>query len=145
MQLWIPGTPKPQGSKRAFINKGTGRINMVEADKGLAAWRDEIKNQVYLNWIREGMRSFNEPVSIRVDFFMPKPKTVDRWWPRVYDLDKMCRAVGDGLSVSSGAISDDNLILEWHARKFYAVSPEYVGAKIIITPIKPETWHQTRP
>ena len=140
MELFVHGVPKPQGSKRAFINKGTGRINLVEADAGLAEWRNAIKDAVHRDWLENGMKSFTEPVSITVDFLMPKPKTVDRWWPLRYDLDKMCRAVGDGLSVTCDAIRDDNLILEGHARKLYAPAPEYIGAKIRIALIDRTGW-----
>ena len=122
------GTPRPQGSKRYV---GNGRF--IEASD-VKPWRKAIANAVFEEWIRSGDdRPFTEPVVIRAVFFMPRPKTVRRLWPAVMpDLDKLCRALGDGLSVDSNALADDSLIVAWDAVKVYASSPDEVGVRVTV-------------
>ena len=42
ISLFVPGTPKPQGSKRRFVNKHTGKVAVVEsAGAPLEYWRGD--------------------------------------------------------------------------------------------------------
>lgn len=121
------GTPRPQGSKRYV---GNGRF--VEASN-VKPWRTAIANAVFSAWTREGMQEFTEPVVVTAVFFMPKPKTVKRIFPSVApDLDKLCRALGDALSVDSSVLVDDSLIIRWDATKVYAPKPELEGVEVTI-------------
>ena len=43
MTFFVPGRAAPGGSKRAFRNRTTGRIAVVEAAKGNAAWRVDVR------------------------------------------------------------------------------------------------------
>jgi len=127
LSFFAQGTPRPQGSKRYL---GNGRF--IEASKDLKPWRAAIANAVFSEWMRSSDdRSFTEPVVVRAVFYMPKPKTVKRLWPSVVpDVDKLCRALGDALSVDSSAVVDDSLIVAWDAIKVYAALPEDVGVKV---------------
>lgn len=122
------GIPRPQGSKRHV-----GRGIMVEASD-VKPWRKAIADAVFRAWVATGDdRPFTEPVVVWATFYLPKPKTVKRIWPAVApDLDKLCRALGDGLSVDSNALADDALIVRWHAQKVYAANPEDVGVRVAI-------------
>ena len=128
LEFHAKGTPRPQGSKRYV---GNGRF--IEASD-VKPWRKAIANAVFQEWMRSGDdRSFTEPVVIRAVFYMPRPKTVRRLWPAVMpDLDKLCRALGDALSVDSNALADDSLIVAWDAVKVYAAVPEDVGVRVSI-------------
>lgn len=128
LEFHAKGTPRPQGSKRYI---GNGRF--IEASD-VKPWREAIAKAVFYEWMRSGDdRPFTEPVVVRAVFYMPKPKTVKRLWPSVMpDLDKLCRSLGDGLSVDSNAIVDDHLIVKWDAVKVYAALPEDVGVKVTI-------------
>lgn len=110
------GTPRPQGSKRHI---GNGR--MIEASD-VKPWRKAIADAVFRAWVATGdERAFTEPVVVWATFYLPRPKSVKRLLPSVPpDLDKLCRALGDALSVDSGCLADDSLIVQWHVSKAYA-------------------------
>jgi Holliday junction resolvase RusA-like endonuclease len=118
----IYGEPAPQGSKRYV---GNGRF--IEASAKLKPWRSAIRDAAVLAFSEF---AFTEPVIVTVIFVMPKLKTVKRLWPSVApDLDKLCRALGDGLSVDANIIADDSLIVGWVASKVYGDTP---GALVTI-------------
>lgn len=122
----VEGLPAPQGSKR---HVGNGR--MIEASKYLPAWRKAIET--------ECQSLFDEPMDgaleVELWFYLPKPSSVSRVYPSVMpDLDKLCRAVGDGLT-NGGAISDDARIVDLHAFKRYSVDG-WTGVVVQIAQIK---------
>lgn len=110
------GVPRPQGSKRYI---GNGRF--VEASN-VKPWRRCIAEAVKRAQTATGDETpFSEPVVVYATFYLPRPKSVRRLLPSVApDLDKLCRALGDALSVDAGVIEDDALIIKWHASKLYA-------------------------
>lgn len=124
------GTPRPQGSKRYL---GNGRF--IEASD-VKPWRKAIAEAVDRAFIATGDSStFTEPVVVWATFFLPRPKSVKRLLPTVPpDLDKLCRALGDGMSVDSPLLADDSLIVKWHTAKLYADEHEAgvrVGIKTV--------------
>ena len=122
------GIPRPQGSKRHI---GNGR--MIEASD-VKPWRLAIARSVEAAFVAsEDDSQFTEPVVVWATFLLPKPKTVRRVLPSVApDLDKLCRALGDALSVEApAALTDDSLIVEWHAKKRYA-QPGKEGVRVEI-------------
>ena len=114
------GDPKPQGSKR-HVGNGV----LIEASN-VKPWRQTIAAAVFDTWVRSGDNSpFTEPVVVFATFYMPRPKSVKRPLPSVApDLDKLCRALGDGLSIDCEALADDALIVAWKAAKVYADGQE---------------------
>jgi Holliday junction resolvase RusA-like endonuclease len=110
------GEPKPQGSKR-HVGNGV----MIEASD-VKPWRKAIANAVFEAWVRSGDdRPFTEPVIVWATFYIRRPKSVKRPLPSVApDLDKLCRGLGDALSIDAVALQDDALIVKWHAAKVYA-------------------------
>ena len=112
----IYGEPAPQGSKRYL---GNGRF--IEASTKLKPWRAAIRDAAIESFT--GF-PFTDPIIVSVVFVMPKLKTVKRLWPSVApDLDKLCRSLGDGLSVDANIITDDSLIVGWLATKVYGDKP----------------------
>ena len=110
----VTGDPASQGS-HAIMN---GRIVQVNSKKH-KAWRTAIVNTCIEN-LPKGWVALDEPVELIVNFYMPKPKTVDRPLPSVApDLDKLIRAVGDALAIA-GVYADDSRIVRISARKLYA-------------------------
>jgi Holliday junction resolvase RusA-like endonuclease len=95
-------------------------------------WRQAIAKAVFAEWVRSGdSRPFTDPVVVQATFYLPKPKTVKRIWPSVApDTDKLCRALGDALSIDAKAIQDDSLIVRWEATKLYAPRPEDAGVHV---------------
>ena len=125
------GDPAPQGSKRVV------RGRLIEASKKLKPWRAAIEKacQPYAqDNIHLG------PVRLEVDFYMPRPKSVKttgvnaRHLPIVPpDLDKLLRAVGDGVGQSGYIWGDDSQIVEIVGRKFYDdTEPSGAFIKIIL-------------
>lgn len=127
------GTPRPQGSKRYV---GNGRF--VEASD-VKPWRKAIAAAVQLAFEATGdERPFTAPVVVYATFFLPRPKSVKRLLPTVPpDLDKLCRGLGDGMSVDSKALEDDSLIVKWVASKVYADTRE-AGVRVAIKLATPE-------
>jgi len=127
------GTPRPQGSKRYV---GNGRF--VEASD-VKPWRKAIAEAVFRAFVATGdERAFTQPVVVYATFFLPRPKSVKRLLPTVPpDLDKLCRALGDGMSVDSSALADDSLIVKWVAAKVYADSRE-AGVRVAVKLATPE-------
>lgn len=117
LTVTVFGKPAPQGSKNAFYNRKTGRVNQVESSKALGPWRDLV-HQGVRNEIdaRPGFTVLDGPLVARVIFTMPKPTTAPktrRTYPdRIPDLDKLARAVCDALT-QAGAIADDARIVEF--------------------------------
>lgn len=113
IKLEVFGDPAPQGSKRVF----NGRVVEASGEK-LKLWRKQIA---------EACEQYKEmniilgPVALEVDFFLPRPKTVKRSAPIVPpDLDKLVRAVGDGIGQSGLIWGDDSQITAIQASKSYA-------------------------
>jgi Holliday junction resolvase RusA-like endonuclease len=114
VSLSVTGDPASQGS-HAIMN---GRIVQVNSSKH-KAWRKAIVQEAIAT-LPDDWQPIDEPCELIVNFYMPKPKTVDRQLPSVSpDLDKLIRAVGDSLT-DSGVVIDDSRIVRISARKLYA-------------------------
>lgn len=121
------GTPRPQGSKR-HVGKGI----MIEASD-VKPWRKAIADAVFRAFVATAdERPFTEPVVVYATFLIARPKSVKRLLPSVPpDLDKLCRALGDALSVDTKALQDDSLIVKWIASKVYC-EPHDAGVRVAI-------------
>jgi Holliday junction resolvase RusA-like endonuclease len=114
VSLSVTGDPASQGS-HAIMN---GRIVQVNSSKH-KAWRKAIVQEAIAT-LPDDWQPIDEPCELIVNFYLPKPKTVDRQLPSVSpDLDKLIRAVGDSLT-DSGVVIDDSRIVRISARKLYA-------------------------
>ena len=126
--FFVEGIPAPQGSKTAFV-RGR-RAVLVETSKKLPEWRKRIEDTARREYAGEPI---DQPVKVTVNFFMPKPaKPMFDIPATAPDLDKLCRAIGDGLE-KGGVLRNDSRIAHWEARKYYADTPEEMGAHITIT------------
>lgn len=110
----VQGIPVTQGSKA--ISR-TGR--MYETGKGWAAWRKAIKEateqQVELtDTVLGGVR-------VSLTFRFPRPKSPKYDYP-LKDLDKLCRAVLDGMTAGR-IIEDDKHVIYLTAYKQYHETP----------------------
>lgn len=116
--IFIPGTPRPQGSKS--VNRHTG--HMFEANPSLKAWRSTMAASLIAwtgTWFG-AWEPYNGPLAVDATFWMPRPQRPTYSLPAVKpDVDKLCRALGDAMT-ESGLIKDDARITTWHARKRYA-------------------------
>lgn len=131
LSFHVAGNPATQGSKR---HVGGGR--MIEMDKKLPAWRAAVVDAAF-RAAGPGRVALDGALSCELTVFLPRPaKSRFGEYPAgPPDLDKLCRAVGDALTVA-GVIADDARIVSWVARKCWAVDGA-TGAEVTITEITP--------
>lgn len=130
----IEGVPAPQGGMRA-VNTVRGPRLVTTGGIGLRIWRETIRRAAEDVARRYGR--LDDPACVTVEFRFPMPASrpkQDRmdgqlWKTTAPDLDKLCRALGDGLT-AGGLLKDDRIIVEWHATKIETV--EWTGATVAI-------------
>jgi crossover junction endodeoxyribonuclease RusA len=132
--LDVQGYPAPQGSKRAWVNKHTGRAQMVEQSSDrISLWRQDVKAAALK--LDPICPSLAGPLEIHVLFRFPRPKSHYRTGRNaallrdnaplfpctraVGDLDKCLRSTWDAL-VTAGVFGDDSQIAHTDAWKTYA-------------------------
>lgn len=133
LELWIPGRPAAQGSKR---HVGGGRL--VEQSTAVAPWRERV------SWLARAARGPRDPFDretplvITTEFVMPRPAATPRHATppaiRRPDLDKLLRAVFDALTVV--AYQDDAQIVGIEAWKWIADPDEPPGCLLTLAPAR---------
>jgi len=126
MTITVYGLPAPQGSKRAFVLKGTNRAVMVESSKNVKPWRAAVQAEVLALF---PMKERADPilchgaVFLDVTFTMPRPKSAKRdARPSTRpDLDKLLRSTKDALK-TAGVYEDDGRVVSLIAAKVYPCS-----------------------
>lgn len=145
LRFRVVGTPGPQGSKTAFVNKKTGRAQMKESSAKVTPWRQDVvaaaaKAAVEQDW--------HPPREIRVVavFTFRRPQHHYRtgkfshelrpnapvWHTNKPDLDKLARSTLDALTTAA-VIGDDAHVCDLHPMKIWANAGEAIGAYIVIT------------
>lgn len=134
--FFVAGIPVPQGSKQAFIVGKRAVIVDVKPEL-LNAWRGEIARRAFSTW------AFRTPIegAVRVDadFVLPRKPTVTRLLPtgaRDGDVDKLVRALLDGITKAGNVWADDSRVAELHTTKVFGPAP---GVHVTITPISDVT------
>lgn len=70
MSIEVFGTPAPQGSKRGFVNRKTGQVNMVESSNKVKPWRQSVKFAA----LNAKLPTLAGPVKLEITFYLPRPK-----------------------------------------------------------------------
>lgn len=111
--LFVRGKPQPQGSKR-HVGGGV----MIEAVRGLAAWRIDVRDALNEAWHEEPR---DGAVMVNLAFLFLRPKSVsEKKRPHMTvkpDTDKLARAVLDAMT--SVVIRDDAQVVTLAASKMY--------------------------
>lgn len=127
IELEIFGIPKPQGSKR---HVGRGRL-IEAAGPALTVWRKQIAEEANLATCQKIIG----PVEVEAVFFLPRPQSVSkkkRPLPiKPPDLDKLARALLDGIGQAGNIWEDDSQVIRLTASKFYA-DDRQPGASVTI-------------
>jgi len=127
IEIRVHGNPAPQGSKTAVVRGG--KAIMFESSKKLPAWRDAIKMTSAVARIEHGGPLLG-PLSVTIVFYLERPRSTVRDYPNTTpDIDKLIRAVFDGLQESE-MISNDGQIVAVSAWKFWADEKNPTGAVI---------------
>jgi Holliday junction resolvase RusA-like endonuclease len=150
IRIDVYGDPAPQGSKSAFRNQHTGRIQQVETSKKVKPWRQDIRDATQPHADRHG--PLDGPIATAIIFTFPRPRSHWRTGRNAHllrdtapaypdghrnDLDKLIRAVLDAIT-STGLWHDDGQIVRLDATKVYTGHPHALdrpGARIGIRPV----------
>lgn len=125
--FFVPGVPTSQGSKRIVGGRrGRGTLRVVEATKGLRAWRRAAAEMAMV--VRKG-RCFDEPVWLALTFLLPRPRK-PRWEvpASAPDLDKLVRAIGDALVVGGLLANDARIVRFASPDGVYATGKYYTAS-----------------
>jgi Holliday junction resolvase RusA-like endonuclease len=110
------GTPAPQGSKNAFRNQYTGRIQQVESSKKVKPWREAVRSTVAdALALVDDWHPLDCPLELDMVFTLTKPASAPkrRTWPmRTPDLSKLARSTEDALK-DAGLYADDARIVRY--------------------------------
>lgn len=140
IEFFVPGIPKPGGSKRAVIHKHSGRAVVMESDpEKNRAWRSLVADRAVS--AMRGRTLLTGPLWMSIVFFQMRPKThfvgsqydkgLKKSAPRSPvvrpDYLKLTRSTEDALT---GIVwRDDSQVVEAHIYKRYGERP---GADIRI-------------
>lgn len=143
--FFVPGIPKPGGSKRVFHNKRTGKAMVTDACKTNKDWRAVVANTALYAMSDNKFDKFeSEPLHLSVVFFMPRPKGHYRTGKNAHllrqsapaypttkpDATKLLRALEDALT---GILwrDDAQIVLQMVSKKY--VPNEYsCGAMVTV-------------
>ena len=146
MNLFVPGNPVPQGSKRALLRKGTNIPIVLDSNRiGLARWRAQVAAYAMEQKAKDGQSTYTGPVAVRLEFWMKRPSDhylpingkrtvpVVRQGSPIYvttapDIDKLTRAVFDSLT-DADVWHDDSQVVKCIATKLYAHDYDDQGPK----------------
>lgn len=130
----VPGVPRQKGSKRAMLNRFTGKAQVLDDNrKTLRQWTSDVKTFAAQAW---GNRApLDRACAVELVFRMPRPKAhyrtngklkpnAPKHCAKTPDGDKLERAVWDALS--SVVFQDDKLVAVWQGEKVYAEQPGVV-------------------
>jgi len=136
VQFSLYGTvPVPQGSKKAFVIKGTNRAVLTDDNaQKLKPWREAVAQEAAAAMACQALGAIQKG-AIRVDarFMFPFLKShyksdgetlrddVPIYKESKPDTDKLCRALGDALS--GVCYRDDAQVAEWNAVRVYSSMP----------------------
>lgn len=131
-EITARGRPAPKGSRIAARTKA-GKGYTYPASKFEQPWINEVRDATK-NVMRHHAQ-IPPPYIVDLTIRVPRPKDYrSSPWPVAHDLDKLARAVVDGL-VKGGAMSDDRHVVALYARKEYAADPQDAGVTAWISAV----------
>lgn len=127
LRVWIPGHPKPQGSKIAGRRKD-GSIFMREANSKTRSWRSTVIDAL----AQHPVDTLEGAVRVHAHFYMPHLKKPAQHpiTRSSYDVDKLSRTILDALTIAK-IVGDDSQVVTLIATKEYSERP---GVQINIEP-----------
>jgi Holliday junction resolvase RusA-like endonuclease len=146
LRFTVYGEPKPAGSKKAFVNKKTGKAIVTDDSKGSKPWKQEVAAVAMQARVDAGLSTLlTGPVRLEVTFIQTRPKhhygtgrNADKLkdsaptYPTVKpDATKLLRAVEDALT---GVLwKDDNQVVDQFVYKRYGTA---MAAAITVIPVR---------
>jgi Holliday junction resolvase RusA-like endonuclease len=151
VNLFVPGNPVPQGSKRAILRKGSNRPIVLDSNRvGLADWRAQVTAYAMRQRQESNVQTYPDSVGVRLDFYLRRPAThylprngkrvtpelrtdAPRYCIKAPDIDKLTRAILDSLT-DAGVWNDDAQVVKVVSTKYYATDDERTGVNIRVAP-----------
>lgn len=127
VRLFVPGTPAPKGSRTPGL-RGDGSVFTRPAARGEEQWLEMVARVA----LGHRWRAPAPPYAVGLTFLMPRPARPEHPWPTRGDVDKLARAVLDGL-VRGGLLEDDRHVVELQATKAWALADRDPGVEIVVT------------
>ncbi|MGH9121974.1 MAG: RusA family crossover junction endodeoxyribonuclease [Acidimicrobiales bacterium] len=130
LRFVVYGKPVTQGHKRGFINRSTGRVNIVEQNHdGHASWREAVRAEAQRAVTEAAVGLIEGPVCVSLFFGVTKPKSAPKKRPtfpigKVADVDTLARCVLD--SLSGVVFGDDGQVTVLKVNKDYTARPGVV-------------------
>jgi Holliday junction resolvase RusA-like endonuclease len=140
LEVYVEGTPAPQGSKSIGRNRRTGRPVLIESSKAVKPWRAAVVEAVAEVVETRGWEPVDGPATVTVVFYLARPKSVPKWRTRPWvkpDLDKLTRSTLDALTTAR-ALEDDARVVRLVLDKFYAAGATPPGALITVERTDPD-------
>jgi len=137
LSFYVAGDPQPKGSTRSFYVKKLDRVVTTTTNRNTKQWQMRVATEAQ-RANEERTTSFYSQdrrfgYEIEATFLFSRPKSLPkklRMNTKRPDLDKLLRAVLDGLS--DIVIPDDAQVVSISSKKRYAEGSEMPGAEIII-------------
>lgn len=135
IEFFVAGVPRSQGSKRAFINKHTGRAVVVEqAGAELKSWRESVRSEAQRVGSLAHWPVLDGPIACNLVFYLPRPASAPKAVTVPFkglDLDKMIRAVWDAMT--GVLFTNDSRIVAVAAQKLFAAPGMRTGCTIRVS------------
>ncbi|MEK6271389.1 MAG: RusA family crossover junction endodeoxyribonuclease [Actinomycetota bacterium] len=126
--LAVRGTPAPKGS-RTLGKRRDGSTFTRPASSAEHRWVEAVALEAMA--ARSRVESIPAPYAVELRFAMPRPARPAHDHPTRADLDKLIRAVLDGLT-RGGLIADDRHVTELRAVKGWALEPGIEGVAVTV-------------
>ena len=142
IEFFVPGVPRPGGSKRVFLNRKTGKPIVTDMSNN-QGWKSAVR---FAAAVAAQDGPLSGPLSLLITFYMPRPKshfrsgkfagqikpTAPIYPTNMPDTTKLIRSTEDSLT---GIVwSDDCLVAVQSACKLYGGR---VGALIKVSELDP--------
>jgi len=72
IEFTVYGQPEPAGSKRAFVNKHTGRASVSDANPRAKGWKSRVTDEAIA--ATNGQPLLDGPLLVELLFVLPRPK-----------------------------------------------------------------------
>lgn len=131
----VAGIPAPKGS-RIYGQRRNGSSYSRPASKREKTWTEAVALVTRAH--RPSGAALPPPYAVSLTFAMPCPARPSYAHPTRADLDKLVRAVLDGLT-SGGLIADDRHVIQLTAAKQWADRPGAEGVAVTVHAIPNET------
>ena len=132
VEFFVPGVPKPGGSKRAFVNPKTGQAIITDACKKNKQWRDSVAAAAIEAYQGQPLIGL---VGFQMDFYFARPRghfgtgknaaklksSAPPAPPVKPDLTKVIRSTEDALTRILWR-DDSQVIAQWNSKSYVGLA-----------------------